>query len=844
MYLNRHEGNSDSFQTGHQSWKLKHNCSRCSKSFQFAFQLRSHLRCHLLKTPSAYVHDMKDTQNLSASQFRLLKDEMIEHDNEYLSFSNQEGLSSGKNSFGVNSDLYIDNSESDLVRSKSECGTSGFTGIQNRKRKSGQTLAEICGKLQKSRSLKNVCTPLYTSAVSSDIFTNNSEEPIENPLESNDFESCSSQNVTQNECLQLSTNAVENVLEKETSDVAQKRNFTEKPFAAQQGDSVFRAFTPTSATEKTASSPQNIKCTDSVTGQGDALRFDKQENTPQKNPISSTNLQERVHLENLCKSSQKQVTLGDMTSAEQVLPLAESSEIKESLASQSVNTKGFTCSTCGSSYSRNSGLALHLLAHKRREMVVKFRKKDQSKTVMKGNISSGVITVTSKEAQSNVPDSEFSTKESVSITRNLRSDMSKENSINKVVLTKSKSISSPTSSVLNTVLKTYFSSKNECNLTDSESENSVTKTGGNSKDALNEPKAIQSGGDSACSEMAYTSVSRVCETECPTNVFKNQSSSASTSKTSSNFVNVCSTTTTFDEKGDFMEDSALAQCPQTGSDLAQEHSILQKTKESLDKQMNLTIDEKVIGKQNKTIRSCYKKKMEVMPCQYCYTLVSKRNMSRHRSIHCPVLTLPCYTKAKCHVCSMSLHSQELARHLEVVHGQGVMRMRSCNVCFRDGFESFVSLQEHKKEHFLGIRDIDLRPSELYDRNLPGCGHLCPICNTETLSASNIRSHIVSHMLDKDCNRNQLRKGEKFGCPVCLKSFELNSRIENHILSHWKIRLYECPSCLKQFTRYDAMERHCVKKHKPNATSVLSDAPGSLELPKYTTKTEAITADDQ
>jgi uncharacterized Zn-finger protein len=87
-------------------------------------------------------------------------------------------------------------------------------------------------------------------------------------------------------------------------------------------------------------------------------------------------------------------------------------------------------------------------------------------------------------------------------------------------------------------------------------------------------------------------------------------------------------------------------------------------------------------------------------------------------------------------------------------------------------------------------------------------HQCPKCEKNFTRHWNMRTHLLTHEVDRE---------RPFQCEVCLQNFYRIHDLDRHKAHHNKVKSQHCP-CGKSFSRKDALRRHITNKHGTPAES--------------------------
>ncbi|XP_055609733.1 zinc finger and BTB domain-containing protein 41-like [Uranotaenia lowii] len=171
------------------------------------------------------------------------------------------------------------------------------------------------------------------------------------------------------------------------------------------------------------------------------------------------------------------------------------------------------------------------------------------------------------------------------------------------------------------------------------------------------------------------------------------------------------------------------------------------------------------------------------------------------------------TRYNCEYCASSFHTaQEQKLHLQLVHlGADSVECEICGLAFKNT----IGLKRHLKSH-----------SEVRNYKCPHCDkafktnmhlhrhketiHLkvrfnCPYCDISYGRKDKLRMHIER---DHDIQ-------SYFICEICVKSFNTNEQLEEHMNHHGNPKPLECGVCLVAFLEQSDFEQHLCISYRDN-----------------------------
>ncbi|XP_025160434.1 GDNF-inducible zinc finger protein 1-like isoform X11 [Harpegnathos saltator] len=169
-------------------------------------------------------------------------------------------------------------------------------------------------------------------------------------------------------------------------------------------------------------------------------------------------------------------------------------------------------------------------------------------------------------------------------------------------------------------------------------------------------------------------------------------------------------------------------------------------------------------------------------CDQCRaTYYTERNLEEHRKSHSDDYFF------KCDVCHLKYKRKITLQHHQVRAHSDATAQFICDYCGQ-GFKVRIDLLLHiKRRHNYDI-------------------HICRYCGK---SVTDVCSHESKH---------RKRAGEKTGqlsCHLCVKKFQNQTRLDNHLLLHKKG--YKCDECDVVASSSSKLQYHKNRKHKPGMT---------------------------
>jgi hypothetical protein len=165
---------------------------------------------------------------------------------------------------------------------------------------------------------------------------------------------------------------------------------------------------------------------------------------------------------------------------------------------------------------------------------------------------------------------------------------------------------------------------------------------------------------------------------------------------------------------------------------------------------------------------------------------------------------------------MWITPSKLKRHL-TSHREREKNSTKCPVCDLK-LDSMQALSQHMKSH--GITGLDQNGIEKRLAHKVGQIYVCTVCNTPLSTPLKLQYHMkMLHMLTNETHNESQKAVRKSPaeCEKCLKIFPTPSKLQRHMISHYKYvnnsknqlrkRNHECQLCQKRFETPSKLLRH-------------------------------------
>ncbi|XP_057665521.1 zinc finger protein 558-like isoform X2 [Diorhabda carinulata] len=206
-------------------------------------------------------------------------------------------------------------------------------------------------------------------------------------------------------------------------------------------------------------------------------------------------------------------------------------------------------------------------------------------------------------------------------------------------------------------------------------------------------------------------------------------------------------------------------------------------------------------------------------CSFCGKgYITASDLYHHEKIHANKRNY------RCEICPKAFNtSSDLYKHKMCVHMDPSQWKYTCEVCEKK-FPLKINLDSHTKTH-------------TGERNFP-----CNFCDRKCINMSVLKRHIITHSRINPfrceiCDQGykfqkslDIHKSKahgigdvkikpvvkKFQCPLCVKAYTANNKLQKHLRAHVGEKPFKCPECHKGFSDKSYIKLHLKTLHNiPN-----------------------------